>query len=98
MSTPHVKPPAGLRPRITVRSLRFQEIHQAVQRWEAAGLDIPEAWTIEQFEIMQDIMNTEPEVPTPIGAVRAPLWVAMDEATPSLVERYEKIIVDRFLE
>lgn len=55
-----VKPPQGLRPRFIWVALRIDEIRDAIERHEAAGIPIPRAWAVELAALQGTTFASEP--------------------------------------
>lgn len=49
---PTMPPPVGLRPAFLAREARMQEIAEAIDRYDEAGLDIPDEWMDEYQDLL----------------------------------------------
>ena len=56
-------PPLGCRPRFIVAEQRLTELDEALERYIAAGLDLPEEWLEERTELLEWLRGREPKRP-----------------------------------
>lgn len=53
------KPPLGLTPKKFWISKRIKDIQEAASRFEKDGIEVPNEWYIEYYELMAELLKME---------------------------------------